>query len=67
MSCNEPAPALPKLYSLAIRHNGTAPWHYVDFLDYAAERLLLHKVGSGYMFIHRRMSTGESAAACGST
>lgn len=26
---------------------------YVDFLDYAAERILLRKVGGGYMFIHR--------------
>jgi hypothetical protein len=30
-----------------------APWHYVAFLDYAAERILLRKVGGGYMFIHR--------------
>ena len=30
-----------------------APWRYADFLDYAAERILLRKVGGGYMFIHR--------------
>jgi hypothetical protein len=29
------------------------PWNYVRFLDYAAERLLLRKVGSGYIFVHR--------------
>jgi DNA polymerase III delta prime subunit len=29
------------------------PWHYVRFLDYAAERILLRKVGGGYIFIHR--------------
>ncbi len=30
-----------------------APWQYVRFLDYAAERLFLRKVGSGYIFMHR--------------
>ena len=29
------------------------PWNYVRFLDYAAERILLRKVGGGYIFIHR--------------
>ncbi len=29
------------------------PWHYVRFLDYATERILLRKVGGGYIFIHR--------------
>jgi hypothetical protein len=32
---------------------GTVPWHYVPFLDYAAERILLRKVGAGYIYIHR--------------
>jgi hypothetical protein len=32
---------------------GSVPWHYVQFLDYAAERILLRKVGGGYIFIHR--------------
>jgi hypothetical protein len=30
-----------------------APLNYPHFLDYAAERLLLRKVGGGYIFIHR--------------
>jgi len=30
-----------------------APWRYVPFLDYAAERILLRKVGAGYIYIHR--------------
>ena len=30
-----------------------APWNYPRFLDYATERILLHKVGGGYIFIHR--------------
>jgi transcriptional regulator with XRE-family HTH domain len=29
------------------------PWNYSRFLDYAAEHILLSKVGGGYMFIHR--------------
>ena len=29
-----------------------APPDYVAFLDYAAERNLMRKVGGGYMFVH---------------
>jgi serine/threonine protein kinase len=29
------------------------PWRYVRFLNYASERVLLRKVGGGYMFVHR--------------
>jgi hypothetical protein len=36
-------------------HNGSTPWNYVRFLDYAADRILLRKVGGGYMFIHRML------------
>ena len=32
---------------------GSMPWNYPRFLDYAAERVLLSKVGGGYIFIHR--------------
>jgi DNA polymerase III delta prime subunit len=28
-------------------------WNYPRFLDYAADRILLRKVGGGYIFIHR--------------
>jgi TIR domain/NACHT domain len=35
--------------------NGSTPWNYVKFLDYAAGRILLRKVGGGYMFIHRML------------
>lgn len=31
------------------------PWNYARFLDYAAERLFLQKVGGGYIFIHRML------------
>lgn len=33
--------------------NGVAPWNYTRFLDYAAERIFLRKVGGGYIFVHR--------------
>jgi len=36
-------------------HTGYAPWNYSRFLDYAAERILLRKVGGGYIFIHRQL------------
>ncbi|MGB8648635.1 MAG: hypothetical protein WCF84_25585 [Anaerolineae bacterium] len=29
------------------------PWKLVPFLDFAAERIYLRKVGGGYIFIHR--------------
>ncbi|MEO8954240.1 MAG: hypothetical protein ABI396_04880, partial [Ktedonobacteraceae bacterium] len=32
---------------------GLIPWNYPRFLDYAAERILLRKVGGGYIFVHR--------------
>jgi hypothetical protein len=34
---------------------GYAPLDYVRFLDYAADRIFLHKVGGGYIFIHRML------------
>jgi hypothetical protein len=33
--------------------SGCLPWNYAHFLDYAADRIFLHKVGGGYIFIHR--------------
>ncbi|MEL7350374.1 MAG: glycine zipper family protein [Cyanobacteria bacterium P01_A01_bin.116] len=50
--------------SACIRHSslrlmlyrvGYIPWNYARFLDYAAERLFLQKVGGGYIFIHRML------------
>ncbi len=41
-----------RLRRLLVRH-GVTPRHYVKFLDYAAERIFLRKVGGGYMFIQR--------------
>jgi hypothetical protein len=34
---------------------GYAPFLYVRFLDYAAERIFLRKVGGGYIFVHRML------------
>jgi hypothetical protein len=33
--------------------SGFIPANYVHFLDYAAARIFLHRVGGGYIFIHR--------------
>ena len=33
--------------------NGSIPWNYARFLDYATARIFLQKVGGGYIFIHR--------------
>ena len=38
---------------IILRFNGDAPWNYPHFLDYTAERILLRKVGGGYIFVHR--------------
>ena len=32
--------------------NGTIPWHWVTFLDYAADLVLLRRVGGDYLFFH---------------
>ena len=32
-----------------------APLRYARFLDHAAERLFLRKVGGGYIFVHRML------------
>jgi serine/threonine protein kinase/DNA polymerase III delta prime subunit len=33
--------------------NKCIPWRYPRFLDYAHERIILRKVGGGYIFIHK--------------
>jgi eukaryotic-like serine/threonine-protein kinase len=38
---------------LVLWHNNFAPLNYIRFLDYATARILLHKVGGGYVFVHR--------------
>jgi Predicted NTPase (NACHT family) len=36
-----------------LQKEGGIAWNYIHFLDYASERILLRKIGGGYMFIHR--------------
>jgi eukaryotic-like serine/threonine-protein kinase len=45
--------------------NGSAPLHYARFLDYAVERILLGKVGGGYIFIHRMVLEYFASLATG--
>jgi MFS family permease len=40
---------------LVLWRNHDAPLNYVRFLDHAAERILLRKVGGGYIFVHRML------------
>jgi NACHT domain/CHAT domain len=34
---------------------GYIPWNYAKFLDFATDRLLMKKVGGGYVFFHRML------------
>jgi hypothetical protein len=57
MAMNNGGSAVAKhvvLRYLLVREN-SIPVHYVEFLDHAAERILLRKVGGGYAFIHRML------------
>ena len=38
---------------LVLWYNNFAPLNYIRFLDYAAARIFLRKVGGGYIFVHR--------------
>lgn len=38
---------------LLLWYFGDSPVDYVQFLDYATERIFLRKVGGGYVFVHR--------------
>ena len=40
------------LLRILLYRKNCIPWNYVRFLDYAAERIFLRKVGGGYIFIH---------------
>lgn len=42
-------------YSLRfwLQREDCLPWRSEDFLDFAVERIFLHRVGGGYIFIHR--------------
>jgi hypothetical protein len=38
-----------------LARNHLAPWDYVSFLNYCAERRLLQRVGGRYRFLHREL------------
>jgi hypothetical protein len=40
---------------LMLFQKGRIPWNYAKFLDFAADRLLMKKVGGGYVFFHRML------------
>ena len=40
---------------LFLCRRGRMPWDYMLFLDTAAERVFLRKVGASYMFVHRML------------
>ena len=40
---------------LILYFNNYIPWNYARFLDYAADRIFLQKVGGGYIFMHRML------------
>ena len=40
---------------LMLYRMGYIPWNYTRFLDHAADRLFLQKVGGGYIFVHRML------------
>ena len=45
--------------------SGQAPWNLAHFLDYAAERIFLRKVGGGYIFVHRLLQEHFAAMSAG--
>lgn len=59
---------LPLLKHLSLRlvlwQSGAIPWNYARFLDYAAERIFLQKVGGGYIFIHRMLMEHFAQMEC---
>lgn len=38
-----------------LHKKGRIPWNYAKFLDFASDRLLMKKVGGGYVFFHRML------------
>ena len=40
---------------LLLKDAKSMPWNYPRFLDYTADRILLRKVGGGYIFTHRML------------
>ncbi|MEQ9367971.1 MAG: NACHT domain-containing protein [Coleofasciculus chthonoplastes F3-SA18-01] len=49
---------------LILYRDGYIPWNYARFLDYAADRIFLQKVGGGYIFIHRMLMEHFAQMEC---
>jgi eukaryotic-like serine/threonine-protein kinase len=49
---------------LILNQQGLIPWKYAPFLDFAAKILLLRRVGSGYIFIHRLVLEHFASLEC---
>ncbi|MBN1815591.1 MAG: tetratricopeptide repeat protein [Anaerolineae bacterium] len=47
----------------ALWREGYLPWAWIRFFDYAAGRILLRKVGGGYLFVHRLLQEHLAARA----
>jgi serine/threonine protein kinase len=53
LSCGGAAYVQHFVLRFLLRCARLVPFNYARFLDYAAERILLRKVGGGYIFVHR--------------
>jgi hypothetical protein len=40
---------------LMLTCQGSTPWNYAQFLDYATDRFFMQKVGGSYIFVHRML------------
>lgn len=40
---------------LILHRNNYIPWNYAEFLNFASDRLLMKKIGGGYIFFHRML------------
>lgn len=49
--------AILRYFNLRLIHyySGFAPWNYKHFLNHAVDRILLQRIGGGYVFIHRTL------------
>jgi hypothetical protein len=52
-----------RLLVAMLRHNGLIPSNLIAFLEYADSHVLLHRVGGGYLFIHRLLQDYFAARA----
>ena len=48
---------------LLLSRNNYLPWKLVPFLDYCTDLIFLHRVGGGYIFVHRLLMEHFAAMA----